>query len=54
MRERRGYIYDAQSWEERDGRWQRTGGTWRRGNRDNDGDGVRNGDDAPPNKTTRN
>jgi hypothetical protein len=54
MRDRKGYMYDAPSWEERDGRWHRTGGNWRRGNRDNDGDGVRNRDDARPNNPNRN
>lgn len=54
VRDRKGYMYDAPSWEERDGRWHRTGGNWRRGNRDNDGDGVRNRDDARPNNPTRN
>ncbi len=54
MRDRKGYVYDAPTWEERDGRWQRTGGNWRRGNRDNDGDGVRNRDDARPNNPNRN
>ncbi len=54
VRDRRGYTYDAPSWEERDGRWYRTGGAWRRGNRDNDGDGVRNRDDARPNNPNRN
>ena len=54
MRERRGYMYDAPAWEEHDGRWHRTGGNWRRGNRDNDGDGVKNRDDARPNNPNRN
>jgi hypothetical protein len=54
MRDRKGYMYDQPTWEERDGRWHRVGGNWRRGNRDNDGDGVRNRDDARPNNPNRN
>ncbi|WP_426210312.1 YXWGXW repeat-containing protein [Massilia sp. TWP1-3-3] len=54
MRERRSYMYDQPSWEERDGRWHRTGDAWRRGNRDNDGDGVKNRDDNRPNNPNRN
>lgn len=54
MRDRKGYMYEQPTWAERDGRWHRTGGNWRRGNRDNDGDGVRNRDDARPNNPNRN
>ena len=53
VRARRGYVYDNPTWEERDGQWQMRRGNWRRGNRDNDGDGVRNRDDNRPNNPNR-
>jgi len=53
LRDRKGYVYHAPTWEERDGRWQMQRGNWARGNRDNDGDGVRNKDDARPNNPNR-
>ena len=49
---RRGYVYNAPTWQERDGGWQMARGGWRRGDRD--GDGVRNRDDAHPNNPVRN
>ena len=53
VRERRGYYYNAPTWVERNGRWEMRRGTWVRGQRDNDGDGVRNRDDARPNNPNR-
>jgi hypothetical protein len=50
-RERRGYTYNAPRWVERDNRWQLERGRWARG--DNDGDGVRNGQDRAPNNPAR-
>ncbi|MES2152294.1 MAG: YXWGXW repeat-containing protein [Pseudomonadota bacterium] len=52
IRERNGYVYQQPAWEERDGSWHRRAGAWGRG--DNDGDGVRNRDDAHPNNPNRN
>jgi hypothetical protein len=54
IRDRKGYVYNAPTWQEHDGRWQMQRGAWKRGNRDNDGDGVRNKDDARPNNPLRN
>ncbi len=54
MRDRKGYVYNPPSWRERDGRWEMQRSEWRRGNRDNDGDGVRNRDDVRPNNPNRN
>jgi hypothetical protein len=54
VRERRGYRYNQPTWAERDGKWVMTRGAWARGNADNDGDGVRNRDDARPNNPNRN
>lgn len=53
MRDRKGYVYNPPEWRERDGRWEMRRSEWRRGNRDNDGDGVRNRDDARPNNPNR-
>lgn len=50
---RRGYYYVEPKWEERDGRWQLERGTWRRGQRDRDGDGVPNRMDDRPNNPNR-
>lgn len=54
IRDRRGYHYNAPAWAERNGRWEMTRGAWVRGQRDRDGDGVRNRDDARPNNPNRN
>ena len=53
IRDRKGYVYNPPTWRERDGRWEMERAAWRRGNRDNDGDGVRNRDDARPNNPNR-
>ena len=53
MRDRKGYVYNAPTWQEHNGRWHMQRGAWARGNRDNDGDGVRNKDDARPNNPNR-
>ena len=42
VRERRGMHYVNSQWAERDGRWHMQRGGWRRGNRDQDGDGIPN------------
>ncbi len=52
VRERKGYRYNAPTWQERDGRWHMQRGNWARGDRD--GDGVRNSQDARPNNPNRN
>ena len=49
--ERRGYVYHAPTWVERDGHWEMVRGNWARG--DNDHDGVPNGMDAHPNNPRR-
>lgn len=54
VRARAGYTYRQPRWEERNGRWQLERGNWARGNRDRDGDGVRNRDDRRPNNPNRN
>ncbi len=51
-RERVGYVYVPPTWVQRENRWYFEPGRWR--NRDNDGDGVRNGDDRAPNNPYRN
>jgi hypothetical protein len=51
LRERRGYRYAEHQWVERDGKWYREGGNWRRGDRD--GDGVPNRMDRAPNNPNR-
>jgi len=53
IRDRKGYVYNPPTWRERDGRWELQRSAWVRGNRDNDGDGVRNRDDARPNNPNR-
>lgn len=52
IRDRKGYVYHAPAWEERDGSWHMQRGNWAR--RDKDGDGVPNGADARPNNPNRN
>ncbi|MRV76835.1 BcpO-related WXXGXW repeat protein [Duganella sp. FT92W] len=37
IRDRPGYVYHPQTWEERDGRWVAERGRWGRGDRDHDG-----------------
>ncbi|MEP6825366.1 MAG: hypothetical protein ABI919_11180 [Ramlibacter sp.] len=54
IKSRPGYAYSGPRWVERDGRWSMEQGRWMRGNRDNDGDGVRNRDDRRPNNPNRN
>ena len=54
IRDRKGYVYNPPSWQERDGKWEMRRAAWERGNRDNDRDGVRNRDDARPNNPNRN
>lgn len=51
IRNRSGYVYNAPSWEERDGRWHMSRGQWAR--RDRDGDGVPNRLDSRPNNPNR-
>ena len=51
VKARRGYHYAEPTWVERDGRWYREGGTWRRGDRD--GDGVPNRADRAPDNPRR-
>ncbi len=55
IRERRGSHWVPDRWVERNGRWTLVRGHWQRGmrNRDRDGDGVRNRDDARPNNPNR-
>ena len=53
VRERHGYYYNQPQWVERDGRWGLQRGNWARGQRDRDGDGVRNRDDRNPNNPRR-
>lgn len=53
LRDRPGYVYHAPTWEEREGAWHMRAGAWERGNRDRDGDGVRNRDDSHPNNPNR-
>ena len=54
LRDRSGYVYHQPTWAERDGKWQMSRGQWARGQRDNDGDGMRNRDDSRPNNPNRN
>ena len=51
VKARRGYHYAEPTWVERDGRWYREGGAWRRGDRD--GDGVPNRVDRAPDNPRR-
>ena len=51
VKARRGYHYAEPTWVERDGRWYREGGVWRRGDRD--GDGVPNRVDRAPDNPRR-
>jgi YXWGXW repeat-containing protein len=51
VKARRGYHYAEPRWVERDGRWYREGGVWRRGDRD--GDGVPNRADRAPDNPRR-
>ena len=53
IRERRGQRWEEARWVERNGRWEMRPGRWVRGGRDNDGDGVRNRDDARPNNPNK-
>lgn len=55
MRERRGQRWVEDRWVERNGQWTLVRGHWARGgrDRDRDGDGVRNRDDARPNNPNR-
>jgi WXXGXW repeat (2 copies) len=53
IKARTGYAYTAPRWVESNGNWRMEQGRWARGNRDNDGDGVRNRDDARPNNPNR-
>ena len=52
-RSRAGYNYVQPNWVERDNRWQLDRGRWNRGQRDRDGDGVRNNRDRAPNNPYR-
>lgn len=54
LRDRNGYVYHQPTWAEHDGKWQMSRGEWARGQRDNDGDGVKNRDDRRPNNPNRN
>jgi len=51
VRERTGYIYEAPTWVQQDGRWTLKQGHYRR--HDRDGDGVPNRLDSHPNDPTR-
>lgn len=51
IRERHGYQYNQPTWVERNGRWHMERGNWARG--DQDGDGVRNGQDRAPDNPYR-
>ncbi|MES2975210.1 MAG: hypothetical protein V4757_16465 [Pseudomonadota bacterium] len=42
VRDRPGYVYQQPVWVQRGDRWVRSGGDWRRGNRDRDRDGIPN------------
>ena len=63
VRARAGYVFQEPRWVQRNGAWVMTGGTWARGSRDRDrdgianrydrdrdGDGIRNGRDVRPNQ----
>jgi hypothetical protein len=52
IRARKGYVYHAPTWEERNGSWHMRRGSWARG--DNDHDGIPNGMDNHPNNPARN
>ena len=54
IKARNGYSYNSPRWVEAGGQWRLDPGGWVRGNRDRDGDGVRNRDDARPNNPNRN
>ena len=55
-RSRAGYSYMQPNWVQRDNRWELNRGRWNRGNRgnrDRDGDGMRNRFDRAPNNPNR-
>lgn len=52
-RSRPGYNYVQPNWVERDNRWQFNRGRWNRGQRDRDGNGVRNIRDRAPSNPNR-
>jgi hypothetical protein len=53
VKARNGYHYNSPRWVETNGNWHMEQGRYVRGGRDNDGDGVRNRDDAKPNNPNR-